>query len=232
MFKFWNSQQEDPSHPPHDMAGQSWYPSSSLASPSPSRPSTAGGSSSSNYSTPRPSEKPQSHSNVSPSEAAGIIAALKDKSVDELKKLLMDKEAYNSFVLSLDQVKTQNNVRDELRKETLQLARETLEKEPQIMELRNQCQIIRTTELATAQEKFRELRKQQEEMLKRYSPAALLHKLHEAMIKTEEESEALHQQLLDREIELGAFVQKYKKLRASYHRRALTHLAAKTSPIL
>lgn len=51
----------------------------------------------------------------------------------------------------------------------------------------------------------------------------------EAMNKTEEESENLHRQLLDREIDLGAFVQKYKKLRTTYHKRALIHLAAKTS---
>ncbi|KAI8563206.1 hypothetical protein RHMOL_Rhmol03G0094500 [Rhododendron molle] len=51
----------------------------------------------------------------------------------------------------------------------------------------------------------------------------------EAMNTTEEESEALHRQLLDGEIEVGVFLQKYKKLRTTYHRRALTHLAAKTS---
>ena len=51
----------------------------------------------------------------------------------------------------------------------------------------------------------------------------------EAMSTAEEESEALHRQLLDREIDHGSFIQKYKKLRCTYHRRALTHLAAKTS---
>lgn len=49
------------------------------------------------------------------------------------------------------------------------------------------------------------------------------------MKKTEEESEALLSQLLDREIDLATFVQKYKKLQCSYHKRALTHLAAKAS---
>ena len=49
------------------------------------------------------------------------------------------------------------------------------------------------------------------------------------MNKTEEDSENLHQQLLDGEIELGAFVQRYKKLRSTYHRKALIRLAAKTT---
>jgi ESCRT-I complex subunit VPS37 len=156
---------------------------------------------------------------------------LKDKSVDELRKLLSDKDAYQQFLLSLDQVKVQNNIKDELRRETLQLARDNLEKEPQIMELRNQCRIIRTTELATAQEKLNELERQKEEILKFYSPGSLLHKLQEAMNQVDEESEALQEKFLEKEIDTAAFVQKYKKLRTTYHRRALIHLAAKTSNI-
>ena len=49
--------------------------------------------------------------------------------------------------------------------------------------------------------------------------------------KTDEESDKLHSQFLDKEIELAAFVQKFKKLRSLYHRRAMTHLAAKSSPM-
>lgn len=231
MFRFWNSQQEELPSRPDDAAMQSWYSSSAVNTPSSSRPSTPGSNSSSSYSMSRPSERAHSPSRVSPSEAAGIIAALKDKSVEELRKLLADKEAYNNFLLSLDQVKTQNNVKEVLRKETLQLARENLEKETQITELRNQCRVIRTSELAAAQERLNELQRQKEELLKRYSPASLLQNLQEAMNEIDEESETLHKQYLDKEIELGAFIQKYKKLRTTYHRRALTHLAAKTSPM-
>ncbi len=232
MFKsFWGSQEQQPQPRPHDISGQSWYPPSVVSSPSASRPSTPSSSASSSFSMQRPSDRPQSPSHVSPAEAAGIIVLLKDKSVDELRKLLSDKDAYNQFLLSLDQVKIQNNLRDELRKETLQLARENLEKEPQIVELRNQCRIIRTTELAAAQEKLNELERQKEEILKFYSPASLLNRLQENMNKADEESETLHRQLLDREIDIVAFVQKYKRLRTTYHRRALTHLAAKTSSI-
>ncbi|MQL84149.1 hypothetical protein Taro_016657 [Colocasia esculenta] len=154
-----------------------------------------------------------------------------DCSVDELRKLLTDKDAYNSFFHSLEQVKVQNNLRDELEKETLQLARENLDKEPQILELRNQCQIIRATEVAAALEKLSELEKQKEETLKFYSPHMLLQKLQDANDKVEEESDMLHRQLLENQIDLSAFVQRYKKLRAIYHRRALIHLAAKTSAI-
>ncbi|XP_057961676.1 vacuolar protein-sorting-associated protein 37 homolog 1-like [Malania oleifera] len=226
MFKFWGSQEQQAQPRPQDISTQSWYPPSVVSSSGSSRPSTPSSGSSSFQ---RPSERPHSPSQVSPAEAASIIALLKDKSVDELRKLLSDKDAYNQFLLSLDQVKTQNNLRDELRKETLQLTRENLEKEPRIMELRNQCRIIRTTELAAAQEKLNELEKRKEEILKFNSPASLLRRLQEAMNQTEEESESLHKQLLDREMELGAFVQKYKRQRTTYHRRALTYISAKTS---
>lgn len=228
MFKFWGSQDHESQSRPQEVPAQSWYPPS-VNTPGSSRPSTAGSTASNSYNPQRPSERPHSPSHVSPAEAAGIISSLKDKSVDELRKLLTDKEAYNQFLLSLDQVKTQNNVRDELQKETLQLARANLDKEAQITELKNQCRIIRTTELAAAQEKLNDLERQKQDILKCYSPASLLHRLQDAMNKTDEESDGLHRQFLDKEIEVGPFVQKYKKQRSLYHRRALTHLAGKTS---
>jgi len=154
---------------------------------------------------------------------------LKDKSVEELQRLLKDKEAYNAFFNSLEQVKTQNNVRDELRKETLQLAKENLEKEQQILELRNQCTIIRTSELAVAQDRLADLERQKDEFMRSYSPAALLDKLQSSMAKLDEESEELHQKFLEKDIDLATFVQKYKKVRTAYHKQSLLCLAGKTS---
>lgn len=223
MFRLWGSAENQPNQPPpHDASEQSssWYPHP-VAGDSFARP---------RHGTPhRPGDRPQSPSHVSPAEAAGITDQLKDKSADELRKLLQDKDAYNQFLLSVDQIKVQNNLREELRKETLQLAEKNLEKETQIMELQNQSTIIRTTELAAAQERYSELERRKEETLKAYSPASLLQKLHRAMNEIDEESESLHRQLLIGEVEPGVFLQKYKKLRIMYHRRQLLHLAAKTS---
>ncbi|XP_074578224.1 vacuolar protein-sorting-associated protein 37 homolog 1-like [Curcuma longa] len=209
---------------------QSRYPPSVNSSSQASTPSNSFGGSARQRTYNHP-QSPSSHGQPSPTEAAGIIAQLKNKSVDELRKLLTDKEAYDTFFNSLDQVKIQNNLRDELRKETLQLAKENLEKEPQISELRNQCTVIRTSELAAAQEKLTELERIKEETLRRCSPSGLLEKLHERMNEVDEESEVLHRQLLEKEIDLPTFIQKYKKLRTLYHRQALLHLAAKTSSL-
>ncbi|KAF9594659.1 hypothetical protein IFM89_034342 [Coptis chinensis] len=194
MFKsFWGSQEQQEIPGP---SSSSWYsPSDS------SRPSTPG---STTTNAPRPSDFSQSQSSygqvVSPSEAVAIIHLLKDRSVDELRKLLSDKDSYNQFLLSLDQVKIQNNLRDELRKGTLQLARENQEKEPRILELRNQCRIIRTTELAAAQEKLNELQRQKEENLKFYSPSTRLQKLQDSMNKIEEESRLFTSSFLRRRL--------------------------------
>ncbi|XP_047089706.1 vacuolar protein-sorting-associated protein 37 homolog 1-like isoform X1 [Lolium rigidum] len=220
-------QQQQPEPNFQDISTQSWYPPSVVGSSS--HPSTPTSSSASTHQ--RASDHPQSSSRgqPSPAEAAGIIARLKDKSVDELQRLLKDKEAYNAFFNSLDQVKTQNNLRDELRRETLQLARENLEREQRISELRNQCTIIRTTELATAEDRLADLERQKDEIMRSYSPAALLAKLQSTMAKLDEESEELHQKFLEKDIDLTTFVQKYKKLRAAHHKYLLLHLAGKTS---
>ncbi|EOA26417.1 hypothetical protein CARUB_v10024035mg [Capsella rubella] len=217
MFNFGGSkeQQQGQYHPSPETSPQPWYSPSLVTLPSSSRLQTSG----------------QVPPHVSPGESAGIIAILKDKSVDELNNLLSDKNAYEQFLHSLDQVSIQNNISKELRKETLHLARGNLEKEPQIVELRNQCRIIRTSELATAQERLNELEDQREEILKFYSPGSILHRLQDAMNKVDEESEELQHKFMEKDIDTAAFVQKYKKLRSNYHQRALVHLAAKTSSI-
>ncbi|EMS45827.1 hypothetical protein TRIUR3_09501 [Triticum urartu] len=220
-------QQQQPEPNFQNISTQSWYPPS--VGGSSSHPSTPSSSGASPHQRASDHPQPSSRGQPSPAEAAGIIARLRDKSVDELQRLLKDKESYNAFFNSLDQVKTQNNLRDELRKETLQLARENLEKEQRISELRNQCTIIRTTELAAAEDRLAELERQKDEIMKSYSPAALLDKLQSTMAKLDEESEELHQKFLEKDIDLPTFVQKYKKLRAAHHKCALLHLSGKAS---
>ncbi|TVU48148.1 hypothetical protein EJB05_07774 [Eragrostis curvula] len=224
---FGSQQQQQPDPNFQDIPTQSWYPPSVVGSSS--RPSTPGSSNASPHQRASDHPQPSSRGQPPPAEAAGIIVRLKDKSIEELQRLLKDKEAYNAFFNSLDQVKTQNSLRDELRKETLELARNNLEKEQRISELRNQCTIIRTTELAAAQDRLSDLERQKDEIMRSYSPAALLDKLQVSMAKLDEESEELHQKFLEKDIDLPTFVQKYKKLRTAYHKQALLHLAGKTS---
>lgn len=158
-----------------------------------------------------------------------ILPALQGKSLDELDLLLADSKVYNSFLHSLEPVRHLDSLRGELTKGHVDLARNNLTKDSQIAELRNQCAIIRTTELAAAREKFEEVQKREKEVTTNLSSSALVGRLQEAAAKVDEESEILHQKLLSGDIDLSEFIQKYKKERILYHRRMLIHFAVKAS---
>ncbi|XP_078157197.1 vacuolar protein-sorting-associated protein 37 homolog 1-like [Carex rostrata] len=195
---------------------QSWYPDSVIP---PSSQTSAYGTSSRNEPALLTAD----------AESAGIISRLKDKSVDGLKKLLSDKDAYNALLNSLDEVKNQNHTYEDLQKETLQLAEANAEKQASIIELKNQSTIIRTSELASAQEKLAELLRQRDEIINSYSLRNLNDKLKEAAYKADQESDMLQTKILKEEVDIRTFIQDYKNLRIAHHRRTLLHLAAKTS---
>lgn len=238
FFKPWGAPQQPAQQPAPNIPAQSLYqpspsPSTSSAHPStPNNPSSAGVAphtrpavvGSSNVES-----RPQSPSYSQPSPAAGasIIPLLRNKSLDELRKILTDKKVYREVFHSIDQVKDQKALHGELQRETRQLARKNLQKENQMLELKNQCTVIRTSELATAKEKFHALDNRVKEAMSFLAPGVLLERLQEAAKAAEKESDDLHQELNDRKIELIDFIQKYKKLRTIYHRRTLLHLAAK-----
>ncbi|XP_057852524.2 vacuolar protein-sorting-associated protein 37 homolog 1 isoform X3 [Cryptomeria japonica] len=147
---------------------------------------------------------------------------------DELRTYLTDKDAYNKILHSIGEVKHMGHLRDDLCMKTTQLARKNIENATQIAELKNQCAIIRTTELAVAEEKFSELEKQGQELAS-LSPVVLLEKLGDAANIIDEESENLQHLIMSGEIELSDFIQNYKKMRRVYHTRTLLRLAAMAS---
>eukprot|EP00252_Welwitschia_mirabilis_P013010 TRINITY_DN28752_c0_g1_i1.p1 TRINITY_DN28752_c0_g1~~TRINITY_DN28752_c0_g1_i1.p1 ORF type:complete len:235 (+),score=48.77 TRINITY_DN28752_c0_g1_i1:282-986(+) len=223
----WFGTSQRPSQQSPSIPTQSWYPPSVL-SPSTSSIHRSDTSSSPMTSRTNMESRPQSpYSQPSPAAGASIISRLKDKSVDDLKRLLTNKEAYKEVFLSVDQVKDQETLYKELRKETEELARRNLEKESELLELKNQCTVIRTAELAAAQERLQGLERRIREASSFCAPGVLLERLQCAAKSSEEESDDLHQELMDGKIELNCFIQKYKKLRTLYHKRSLLHLAAK-----
>ncbi|KAM0925114.1 hypothetical protein ACQ4PT_004400 [Festuca glaucescens] len=208
-------QQQQPEPNFQDISTQSWYPPSVVGSSS--HPSTPTSSSASTHQ--RASDHPQSSSRgqPSPAEAAGIIARLKDKSyVTSLggrhcnlqEKIWKGSNGFQSSGISTPPLQVHTS---------------------QLVMLFFQCTIIRTTELATAEDRLADLERQKNEIMRSYSPAALLDKLQSTMAKLDEESEELHQKFLEKDIDLPTFVQKYKKLRAAHHKCSLLHLAGTTS---
>lgn len=209
---------------PHFPA-QSWYPPLQPGMDvAPSGASPMSVTSSQNHGPgPYP---PQQNTMTSASDA---VLTLKNKSMDELQRLLSDQDAYTSFLQSADSTGQINSLWSDLLKSNVDLAKHNLEKESEIFQLRNQCNIIRTTELAAAQEKFNEVQSHGRDMESIYAPAVLLERLQDAASKADDESEIIYQQLLSEEITVGEFLQSYRKKRYLYHKQVLTRLAAKTS---
>ncbi|CAM6020093.1 unnamed protein product [Sphagnum balticum] len=222
-------QQNQGQPPPPNIPTHSWYPSSVLGSSTsgPSRvPPPIFSSSSSGTNSPRMLTSTGFQPQTSLQGGSTVVASLKDKSVEELGKLMHDTDTYKKFLESLDEVRRLDKLRNELTSGNVDESRMNLEKESEIAELRNQCMIIRNTELATAQEKFEEVEKQYKEVHARCSPHSLLDKLQGAANDADDESENLHRKLLSGEIELGEFIQKYRKQRILFHRRTLIRMAA------
>ncbi|MCO5610697.1 hypothetical protein L7F22_064938 [Adiantum nelumboides] len=112
----------------------------------------------------------------------------------------------------------------------VELAKQNLERESDLFQLKKQCTIIRTTELATAQEKFNEVICKKETDIKAlFSPAALIERLQDAASKIDDESKSILKQLLSEEISVSDPLQRYQKMRYLYHKFTLTRLASKTS---
>ncbi|KAG0585340.1 hypothetical protein M758_2G003600 [Ceratodon purpureus] len=192
-------------------------------------PSTSSGSYPGSYQPPTSVPASSSGSYLSSPLKSNSAASLRDKSPEELTRLLNDKEAYNSFLHSLDELGRLNKISEELKKSTIDESKNNLAKESEIAELRTQCMIIRNTELAASREKFEEVEKRYKEVQANCSPTALIRKLQDAANEADEESENLHRSFLAGEIELLQFIQRYRKQRLLYHRRSLIRMAALSS---
>ncbi|MBA0804182.1 hypothetical protein Gohar_014329, partial [Gossypium harknessii] len=74
-----NSHEQQAQPHPQEGSSCSWYPPSVVGSTNSSRPATPSSSASNSFNSQRPAEWSHSSSPVSPAEAAGVIALLKDK---------------------------------------------------------------------------------------------------------------------------------------------------------
>ncbi|XP_024394294.1 vacuolar protein-sorting-associated protein 37 homolog 1 isoform X2 [Physcomitrium patens] len=191
--------------------------------------STSAGSYTGGYSTPTSASASSSMSYPSNAAPPNSVSSLKEKSPEELTRLLNDKDAYNAFLHSLDEVRRLDTIAAELKKSTIDESRNNLARESELAELRTQCMIIRNTELAASREKFEEVDRRYKEVQANCSPSVLLSKLQDAVNETDEESENLHREFLAGEIELLEFIQTYRKQRILYHRRSLIRMAMLSS---
>lgn len=216
--------------PPPGINPLAWQPISDARPASSIYPSsTLSGSYSRGYTRPNSSQVSSSGSYSSNSGASNSMASLEAKSPEELTRLLNDKDAYNAYLHSLDDVRRLDTINAELEKSTIDESRNNLMKESELAELRTQCMIIRNTELAVSRERFEELEKRYKDIQANCSIPALLHKLQDATNEADEVSENLHRKFLAGEIELLEFIREYRQLRLLYHRRSLIRMSALSS---
>ncbi|XP_059066949.1 vacuolar protein-sorting-associated protein 37 homolog 2 isoform X2 [Cryptomeria japonica] len=150
MFQpFWGAQHPtEPTFP--NISAQSWYQPSVLSSltetcypPLPNNLIPAGPNSfqrAGDCTNTCPAPRPQSpfYSDLSPETRGLVFSLLAEKSEDELRTYLTDKDAYNKILHSIGEVKHMGHLRDDLCMKTTQLARKNIENATQIAELKNQ----------------------------------------------------------------------------------------------
>ncbi|KAH9306458.1 hypothetical protein KI387_010862, partial [Taxus chinensis] len=139
------------------------------------------------------------------------LAVLREKTVDELERLLTDEKAYKEFLHSIEQVRQQDALPEEIQNVNAQIDCRIREKETQFLDLTKQCSDRKSIDLPAAQEKFDELKKQAEECNGYHASGV------ENAYGTELEN--LNEQLLAGELELSDFIEKHKKLGIIRYRR-------------
>ncbi|KAH9306457.1 hypothetical protein KI387_010861, partial [Taxus chinensis] len=124
-------------------------------------------------------------------------------------------KAYREFLHSIEQVRQQDALREEIQNVNAHIVCRIREKETHILDLKKQCSDIKSIDLPAAQEKIDELKKRVEEC----------NGFHESGVENAagNELENLNARLLAGELELSDFIQKYKEHGIIYYRRTLLH---------
>jgi hypothetical protein len=144
---------------------------------------------------------------------------LEKKSVQELTQLLNDENEFKIFFESLGAVQNMKKLRDELKQTNEQLARNNLEKEAELESLRRELN-PRLSAVADKRMQFEQKFKQQQDVLKQYSTAALIEQLSKAMEEAEHQSEEIAEHFLSGDMDQKDFVKDFQEKRRLYHLRA------------
>mmetsp|Transcript_11897 Transcript_11897/g.30360 ORF Transcript_11897/g.30360 Transcript_11897/m.30360 type:complete len:307 (+) Transcript_11897:151-1071(+) len=148
-------------------------------------------------------------------------ADIEKLSVEELRALLTDKEAYATFLSSLKAMGGIEESIKEVISKNASLAQSNLEKQQQVAELKNQMAIIRSTEVPEVRDKYDKLAKEHNSILKNINTKTLREELSKAAEDMDQSSDLLAQQLVHKDISVDQFVQQYCLQRENFHRRTM-----------
>jgi len=144
---------------------------------------------------------------------------LKDKSQAELTLLLSDDNELKKFFDSLSIVGTMRKVKEDLRARNEVLARENLQKEAEIDRLKREL-ITKQQTLGEKRNVYDSKYKKQQEIMKQFSPSAMIEKLGLLANEAEMESEQIANQFINDQMDYREFVKLFMEKRKLYHLRS------------
>eukprot|EP01023_Acetabularia_acetabulum_P038637 TRINITY_DN3700_c0_g2_i1.p1 TRINITY_DN3700_c0_g2~~TRINITY_DN3700_c0_g2_i1.p1 ORF type:complete len:326 (-),score=53.08 TRINITY_DN3700_c0_g2_i1:229-1107(-) len=153
------------------------------------------------------------HSQSIPNEFPQLAAL----STEELTKLLTDPQAYKLFAEKvITELQIDKSLTD-MKQAVVQQATDNLEKEEEMKGLKNAIAVVRSSEYLPAKEQFDGRAARQRAIMSTFDPEILKTRLASAAQRLEEESEALLQRFLEKEIPLDAFLEEYQERRREFH---------------
>eukprot|EP00511_Aplanochytrium_stocchinoi_P009934 CAMPEP_0204861554 /NCGR_PEP_ID=MMETSP1348-20121228/1702_1 /ASSEMBLY_ACC=CAM_ASM_000700 /TAXON_ID=215587 /ORGANISM="Aplanochytrium stocchinoi, Strain GSBS06" /LENGTH=204 /DNA_ID=CAMNT_0052011017 /DNA_START=216 /DNA_END=830 /DNA_ORIENTATION=- len=143
---------------------------------------------------------------------------LEEMSLEEMKKLQNDQDAFENFFKSLDLVKNPIEIRDEMHGNNIEQARKNLSYEDKLIKAKMDVDELKQ-EARNRREAFEVLAKRQAKALERFQPVKLLAKLDEKADEADMASEDVSSSFLSGEIDVNSFLKRYMELRKLYHLR-------------
>lgn len=138
---------------------------------------------------------------------------------EELTALLEDSSKFNEFCLKLPQLSHSMTVRQEMKTANEEVARENLQKEEKIEQLR--IELIRQHhELEEAQKIYQQMYERLMQTSKGNEPHALYERLLKSTRGKESESELVVEEFLGQNMDIKDFSKKFLKERTLFHSRA------------
>lgn len=141
-----------------------------------------------------------------------------------------DLEAYGKLLVSWLHHSQAGQAIEEVRRQNLALAQESLAMQGDIDEARNHVAVVRSSEYADVRTRFDDLYRRQEAVLAKLSPVVLLQKLKDKADEAERAADIPEEAFLSGTLPLDKFVEAYVNQRIEFHKLDLMRQAAETNP--
>ena len=136
---------------------------------------------------------------------------------EQLGELLTDKEAFARFLHGTEGALEARAFTRDLRLEIEGMARANIEMAEEAADIRSQISVIRAVDMKPVQEEYEAVKARADALVGRYNLPDLLETMKNRAAATDSESEEVNEAWLDGKMSAEEFVERYRKLRESYH---------------